>query len=74
MNGTSKKDLLEALEAAYLAIGEATKALAQTSPNGRDYYPQSPNAINKAQDEHFDRMARLISVQKELAEIAEGMQ
>jgi len=74
MNGTSKKELLEALQTAYLAIGEAKKALAQTSPNGRDYYPSGPDAINKAQDEHFDRMARLISVQKELAEIAEGIQ
>ena len=74
MNGTSKKELLEALEAAYMAIGEAKNALRLTSPNGRDYYPQSPDAINKAQDEHFDRMSRLTSVQNEMAELAEGIQ
>lgn len=68
LNGTSAERLLEALEAAYIAVGEAQQKLAEAAPNGRDYYPQGADALYKAQDEHFARMQRLEDVKRELQE------
>lgn len=74
MNGTSKKDLLEALDAAHAAVLEAQRLLAQTAPNGRDYYLQpDPRAFYKAQDEHCARMQKLVDVQRELEEQGEHL-
>ena len=70
LNGTAKKDLVEALCNAVHAIHEAGKALAQTCPNGRDYYPQGPDAIYRAIEEHIERMSKLSIVAKELEAIA----
>ena len=71
LNGTSKESLLEDIEKAYAAIGEAQQALAQMTPNGRDYYPQGPDAIYKALEEHRQRQQKLEDVRKELQDIAE---
>jgi hypothetical protein len=73
LNGTSKDDLLEALMEANAAIRDAQKKLAETAPNGRDYYPQGPNVIYQAQDEHVARMNKLVEVERELSEIAEHL-
>lgn len=61
LNGTSREDLLEAIEQAYLAVSEAQSKLAQTAPNARDYYPQReyPQSFHTAQDEHSARMQKL---------------
>jgi hypothetical protein len=40
--------LLEAIEEAHAAIREAQVKLAETAPNGRDYYPQGPAAHGEA--------------------------
>jgi hypothetical protein len=69
MNGTSAKELYEQLEKAFEAIQEAWAALKRASPNGRDYYPQGPQVVYAAEEEHFDRLNRLKSVQDELEEI-----
>lgn len=73
LNGTSKDRLLEAIENAHAATLKAQEALAETAPNGRDYYPQGPDAIFKAQDEHKARMRKLVEVQMELEHIAEAI-
>ena len=44
-NGTTKERLLEAIEGASLALKIAEEKLAQTAPNGRDYYPQGAYAV-----------------------------
>jgi hypothetical protein len=66
MNGTSAQALYDGAEAAYNALQEAQRLLCEAAPNGRDYYPQGPQAFYGAQDEHFNRLQRLQSVMAEL--------
>ena len=66
MNGTSRDSLVAALDAAHDTIGQAYESLKQTAPNGRDYYTEGPQAMEKAQDEHRDRLLALHNVQAEL--------
>ena len=47
------------------------EALAQAAPNGRDYYPQSADAIHEAMEDHRARMNRLQLVCMELERIGE---
>lgn len=70
LNGTSKKELLEQLENAYTAIGDAYDVLKRAAPNARDYYPLGAEAMARATDQHYDRLKRLDSVRDELTEIA----
>ena len=73
LNGTAKADLLEAIEQAHAAVMQAQKKLAETAPNGRDYYPQGPQAIYEAQNEHCARMQKLLDVKLELEAQAEHL-
>lgn len=66
-NGTSAKDLCDGYEAAHAAINGAINALAATHPNGRDYYPDGPEAFSAARDEHFERMSRLAQIEGEIS-------
>ncbi len=70
LNGTSAKDLLEQYRAAMEAISAAGDALAKCGPNGRDYYPQGPEAVGKAIDEHRSRRQRLEAIYDEITELA----
>lgn len=69
LNGTSKKTLLEWYEAAYAALGKAADALAEAAPNGRDYYPQGPDAYSKAAAEHEARMRQIGKMRADIEEI-----
>ena len=69
-NGTSKEALLEGYCEAINAIVEAGRKLAAAAPNGRDYYPQGPKAIQTALDEHDARANKLREVIIELEQIA----
>lgn len=69
LNGTSPERLVEALETAYDKLREAREALAETAPNGRDYYPQGPQALYAAQDEHLARDNKLQQVMAELEQM-----
>jgi hypothetical protein len=71
LSGTSKERLLEAIEEAYHAITVAQEKLAETAPNGRDYYPQGGQALNQATDEHIRRTQKLEDVKRELQRLAE---
>ena len=70
LNGTAKDDLLDAIQVAHRVIGDATVKLRLTAPNGRDYYPLGPVAMQSAEDQHRARMRKLAEVQFELAMIA----
>jgi hypothetical protein len=70
INGTSRERLLEALSDAGEALRKAREALAQTAPNGRDYYPQGLDALRAAEREHWARMEKLFQVQQELEYMA----
>ncbi len=71
LNGTGRQALVDQLCDACTAINAAVSAMGEASPNGRDYYPQGPDALPQALREHQDRIARLIAVREELMEIAE---
>ena len=71
LNGTSKQSLLEDLGAAYSALDEAYNKLRLAAPNGRDYYPQGPTAINAAVEEHNKRLKKVDDVMKELHSLME---
>ena len=65
-NGTSKADLFDRYWTALLAVEAAIDAVAQTGPNGRDYYPQGDDALRQAQAAHQDRLKRLHAIVLEL--------
>lgn len=69
-NGSSKQQLMEDLLTAMQAIDEAIKAVRQTSPNGRDYYPQGDDAFRTAGREHVERLKSLEKIKQELEELA----
>ena len=69
LNGTSKKDLVAEYEHAMVALDRAQEALQQITVHGRDYYVQSPNAINGAISESKYRIDRVRDVRKEIEEI-----
>jgi hypothetical protein len=71
INGSSPKDLFENACEALGALRKAIQAVEETSPNGRDYYPQGDGAIKTAVCEHASRIERLRSVIAELEELAE---
>ena len=53
------------------AVWQAREALAKSSPNARDYYPQGEAAYPAARAEH-DRRARMpLEVEEELSQLAE---
>ncbi len=70
INGTSSKELLDGFRKAHRAVSDAMNALNEAAPNGRDYYPQGPDALREAQQEHRARLEKLQSVKTELQEIA----
>jgi hypothetical protein len=71
MNGTSAQALLEGYCDAISAIQSALEALANTAPNGRDYYPQGPDACAQADAEHGARKQALMTVLNDLQVLAE---
>jgi hypothetical protein len=73
LNGTAAQDLISQLCDAMAAIRDAEAALVRCSPNGRDYYPQGPDAINKAVREHNARIEKLNAVGAELVAITEAV-
>ena len=70
LNGTSAEDLLEGYRTAMEGISNARQAMRSAWPNGRDYYPQGPDAINEAIREHAVRLLKLEEIHTELTELA----
>jgi hypothetical protein len=73
LNGTAKQDLMDALSDAFFAIGQAQRKLESTIPNGRDYYPQAPDAVYKATEEYCARWQKLEDVKRELDQLREAI-
>jgi hypothetical protein len=66
LNGTSKDDLLNALHNLASTLNVAGYEMEKVAPNGRDYYPQGPDAIREALAEHIDRAQRLKAIENEI--------
>ena len=69
LNGTPVSRLLEEVNEAAQAVRLAVEKLELAGPNGRDYYPQGPEALPQAQKEHRERVQMLTTVRGELLEI-----
>ena len=66
LNGTGKTMLLEQRTVARQAIQDAYRALKDMAPNGRDYYPAGPAAMEAAIAQHRRRMLVLDGLRAEL--------
>lgn len=56
LNGSSAKRLAEDYKRIRDLLEEAHKLMAETGPNGRDYYPERVNLYETARTEHVARM------------------
>jgi len=70
LNGTSARELADKYADAMRAIETAKDAIAETCPNARDYYPQSPEANTKARAEHCRRLEALETLRDEMEALA----
>lgn len=66
LNGSSREALKLPLCEASNNIFDAIRALAEATPNGRDYYPQGPEALARATAEHTARLRKLEEVRAEI--------
>lgn len=73
MNGDRKETLLERLEIAYAAVGEAQDALRECAPNGRNAYP-IPGLMEKLTAQHVARQHFLQAVRDSLEAEAIALQ
>ncbi len=71
MNGTAACDLIEDLTRASASLYQAILDVQRAGPNGRDYYPQGPDAVYAANRDHASRLGRLWAVWQELEDIIE---
>ena len=70
LNGTAKDDLVGTLVEASTRLNDAYAAIRLTAPHGRDYYPQGPDALHTATQQHMKRLATLDSLIAEVDETA----
>jgi hypothetical protein len=59
LNGTGFTDLRDGYAAAYDAIDKAIDALGKAELNGRDFYPQGPDAYYQARKERNEAFENL---------------
>ena len=71
MNGTAASDLLESYCECCHSLRQTIKDLENHGPNGRDYYPQGPDALWTAQREHAARIAKVAEVLQDIEALAE---
>ena len=74
LNGTSGEHLSSIYDAARTALQSALRAVVETYPNGRDYYPQGPMAISTAMAQHRRRVERIEDVLVEMGRICESVE
>lgn len=74
LNGTSADRLIEDLEAAYTAVDAALDSLRKIGPNGRDYYPLGPDAMEAATTQHRARAMKIQNVKDELEAIINAIE
>jgi hypothetical protein len=73
LNGTSFTDLRDGYAAAYDAIEEAMEALGKAESNGRDFYPQGPEAFYQHRKERQVAFDNLRSAHKYVEEVLIGI-
>ena len=73
LNGTGFTDLRDGYAAAYDAIDKAIDALAKAESNGRDFYPQSPDAFYQHRQERQAAFDSLRSAHKYVEEVLIGI-
>jgi hypothetical protein len=73
LNGTSKNELEGKYRARLYAINEAIDAIRTTDPNGRDYYPQGPDAILEALEDHHEAIQELERLKARIIKTLEGI-
>jgi len=67
LNGTSRQMLMDELEEAYYALGNAYDKVKASGPNGRDYYLMA-GLFEKAVKQHTDRLEAIEGVRRSIAE------
>lgn len=75
LNGTGGRGLREQAKEAYSALGDATKAMQQALPHGRDYYPLdkgTPNgpSFKAAREAHLALIGQVKAAQDAYLELA----
>lgn len=73
LNGTGRTTLRDEYAVAYNALLKAREAFASTTCNGRDFYPQGPDAYYKARDERIAAFAGLEQTIKYVGEVLTGI-
>jgi hypothetical protein len=73
LNGSSAPRLLSNLAAAASALRTARRALDETHPNMRDFYPQGDGAFSVALAEHTARLVRVEETLREVSELQEAI-
>ena len=73
LNGTSFTDLRDGYAAAYDAIDKAMEALGNAELNGRDFYPQGPDAYYQARKERDTAFDQLRAAQQYVGEMLAGI-
>lgn len=71
MNGTSRQELLAQISKALGALAEADRALAEMTPNDRDYYVIDAGAGRQAREQHVKRRQALAGISTEILTIGE---
>jgi hypothetical protein len=74
MNGTKDFDLLNQLVGAVEGLRLAQRNLMLAAPNGRDYYPQGQEAMQRVMDQHERRCQDLHRMLTELEEMRDHVQ
>jgi hypothetical protein len=69
LNGTSRDELQRECRKACEAVVKAMQALGEMAPDGRDYYPQGPNAFHSAAAEWRTRYNAMEKIHSEILEI-----
>ena len=73
LNGTGFTDLRDGYAAAYDAIDKAIDALAKAELNGRDFYPQGPDAYSQARKERDQAFSQLRAAQEYVGQVLMGI-
>ena len=74
LNGTSAVDLVEHLENFHNALNDIRAFLRECAPNGRDYYPLGPAAMEAAKDQHQWRGEMLDAISADVFREIEAIQ
>jgi hypothetical protein len=73
LNGTGFTTLRNEYAAAYDAIDKAIDALVKAELNGRDFYPQGPDAFYRARDERQAALDKLREAHQYAGEMLAGI-